>query len=169
MQAHRLQERSRELEHLSTELIRVNKMKSEFLANVSHEFRTPLGTILSSVSLIARYNAPGDDEKRHKHIERIKSAVTNLTEILNDFLSLEKLEEGVVRCNPAPFDLSGLVVEVAEDMRGVTKKGQEIQTQYKGFVDLEYEVHGDNPMPGVISSFAYMRGVLQGMGYQSHG
>jgi sugar phosphate isomerase/epimerase len=44
-----------------------------------------------------------------------------------------------------------------------------IQTQYKGFVDLEYEVHGDNPMPGVISSFAYMRGVLQGMGYQSHG
>ena len=44
-----------------------------------------------------------------------------------------------------------------------------IQTKYQGFVDLEYEVHGDNPMPGVISSFAYMRGVLQGMGYQSHG
>ncbi len=40
--------------------------------------------------------------------------------------------------------------------------------QYKGFVDLEYEVHGDNPMPGVISSFAYMRGMLAGMGYENH-
>ncbi len=40
-----------------------------------------------------------------------------------------------------------------------------IATNYKGFVDLEYEVHGDDPMPGVIASFAYMRGVLTGMGY----
>lgn len=44
-----------------------------------------------------------------------------------------------------------------------------IKTKYKGFVDLEYEVHGDDPMPGVIASFAYMRGVLAGMGYRSHG
>jgi sugar phosphate isomerase/epimerase len=42
-----------------------------------------------------------------------------------------------------------------------------IATKYKGFVDLEYEVHGDNPMPGVIGSIAYMRGVLDGMGYRS--
>jgi sugar phosphate isomerase/epimerase len=41
-----------------------------------------------------------------------------------------------------------------------------IATNYKGFVDLEYEVHGDDPMPGVIESFAYMRGVLAGMGYR---
>jgi sugar phosphate isomerase/epimerase len=44
-----------------------------------------------------------------------------------------------------------------------------IATRYKGFVDLEYEIHGDNPMPGVIESFAYMRGVLAGMGYTTNG
>jgi sugar phosphate isomerase/epimerase len=44
-----------------------------------------------------------------------------------------------------------------------------IAIQYKGFVDLEYEIHADDPMPGVISSFAYMRGVMSGMGYASHG
>jgi sugar phosphate isomerase/epimerase len=44
-----------------------------------------------------------------------------------------------------------------------------IATKYKGFVDLEYEVHGDDPMPGVLSSFAYMRGVLAGMGFANHG
>ena len=42
-------------------------------------------------------------------------------------------------------------------------------TKYKGFVDLEYEIHGDDPMPGVQESFAYMRGVLAGMGYESNG
>jgi sugar phosphate isomerase/epimerase len=44
-----------------------------------------------------------------------------------------------------------------------------IATNYKGFVDLEYEVHGDDPMPGVIASFAYMRGVLTGLGYAGNG
>lgn len=43
-----------------------------------------------------------------------------------------------------------------------------IATNYKGFVDLEYEVHGDDPMPGVTASFSYMRGVLAGMGYLTH-
>jgi sugar phosphate isomerase/epimerase len=43
-----------------------------------------------------------------------------------------------------------------------------IATTYQGFVDLEYEIHGDDPMPGVIESFAYMRGVLAGMGYANH-
>jgi sugar phosphate isomerase/epimerase len=43
-----------------------------------------------------------------------------------------------------------------------------IAIKYKGFVDLEYEVHADDPMPGVIGSFSYMRGVLAGMGYQNH-
>jgi sugar phosphate isomerase/epimerase len=42
-----------------------------------------------------------------------------------------------------------------------------IKTNYHGFVDLEYEIHGDDPMPGVIESFAYMRGVLAGMGYST--
>jgi sugar phosphate isomerase/epimerase len=43
-----------------------------------------------------------------------------------------------------------------------------IATNYKGFVDLEYEINGDDPMPGVIESFAYMRGVLAGMGYLTY-
>jgi len=46
--------------------------------------------------------------------------------------------------------------------------GALIETKYRGFVDLEYEVHADDPMPGVTASFAYMRGVLAGMGYLSH-
>jgi sugar phosphate isomerase/epimerase len=52
-------------------------------------------------------------------------------------------------------------------IRGIFKALAAIK--YKGFVDLEYEIHADDPMPGVIASFAYMRGVLAGMGYATHG
>jgi PAS domain S-box-containing protein len=114
----------------------LNELKSRFITTASHEFRTPLGTILSSVSLIARYDEAADSEKRKKHIERIKSSVNNLTEILNDFLSLEKLEEGIVRFNPGQFNLSKLVNDLAEDMRNAVKAGQTITVNYIGENDV---------------------------------
>lgn len=138
----RLAESKREVMRALEREKELNELKSRFVTTASHEFRTPLGTILSSVSLISRYEAQADSEKRKKHVERIKSAVTNLTEILNDFLSIEKLEEGIVRCNPEPFNLSMLVREVSEDMRGIAKKGQIIEIVYEGeeFVNLDRQL-----------------------------
>jgi sugar phosphate isomerase/epimerase len=61
-------------------------------------------------------------------------------------------------------------VAVGDGIMPVRKMfGALIATRYKGFVDLEYEIHPDDPMPGVIGSFAFMRGILEGMGYPSHG
>ena len=68
----------------------LNDMKSRFVTMASHEFRTPLSTILSSISLVNKYSGGENDEKIQKHVHRIKSAVTNMTLILNDFLSAEK-------------------------------------------------------------------------------
>ncbi len=114
----------------------LNEMKSRFVTTASHEFRTPLGTILSSVSLIARYDAQEDTDKRKKHIERIKAAVTNLTELLNDFLSLEKLEEGIIRCNPEHFNFAALVGTIVDDMRSLAGKGQAITLSYTGAAEI---------------------------------
>ncbi len=110
----------------------LNALKSRFVTMASHEFRTPLSTILSSASLIAKYSAPDDEPNRQRHITRIKSAVSNLTAILNDFLSISKLEEGKVVCNPVFFDIEELTHEVAEEMTGVTKEGQQIQCRHLG-------------------------------------
>jgi PAS domain S-box-containing protein len=110
----------------------VNEMKSRFITTASHEFRTPLGTILSSVSLIGRYEATEDADKRRKHIERIKSSVTNLTEILNDFLSIEKLEEGITRNKPESINLHSLLKEICDDMRSIARPGQTISLEYSG-------------------------------------
>jgi sugar phosphate isomerase/epimerase len=68
------------------------------------------------------------------------------------------------------FQSKGSQVAVGEGLMPVREIfAALVAIQYKGFVDLEYEIHADDPMPGVISSFAYMRGVLAGMGYANHG
>src|SRR6201996_3844069 len=83
----------------------LNELKSRFVTLASHEFKTPLSVILSSVSLIEKYADADQQDKRLKHINRIKSNVNNLKQILNDFLSLEKLESGIVQNCPEEADL----------------------------------------------------------------
>lgn len=110
----------------------LNDLKSKFVSTASHEFRTPLSTILSSVSLAEKYSAPADEMKRVKHFERIKSSVHNLTEILNDFLSLEKLEAGKIECRPDQFDIVNFAEDMKEQMQTLAKPGQEIIYSHLG-------------------------------------
>lgn len=114
----------------------LNELKSRFITTASHEFRTPLGTILSSVSLISRYQNSDEQSKREKHIDRIKSAVNNLTEILNDFLSLEKLEEGIIRNNPEPMHLEKFMKDIIDEMHALLKSGQKIKYQHIGKFEI---------------------------------
>jgi PAS domain S-box-containing protein len=92
----KVKERTLELTHALEREKELNEMKSRFVSIASHEFRTPLSAILSSTSLVEHYTKPDQEEKRKKHVDRIKSSVRNLTSILDDFLSLEKLEQGKV-------------------------------------------------------------------------
>jgi len=110
----------------------LNELKSRFVTLASHEFRTPLSTILSSVSLIGKYNELNEKEKIDKHILRIKSSVSNLTIILNDFLSLSKLEEGMITNHPSTFNFQLLCKELEEEMSAVKKETQEITCVYAG-------------------------------------
>ena len=104
----------------------LNEMKSRFVSMASHEFRTPLSTILSSVSLISKYHGADEDEKRQKHVQKIKSSVTNMTLILNDFLSEDRLQEGKVVGNKVPFSIKKMYEEILSEIAGLKKIGQEI-------------------------------------------
>lgn len=110
----------------------LNNMKSQFVNIASHEFRTPLATILSSASLIGHYTASQEDEKRQKHVERIKSTVNNLTEILNDFLSIGKLEAGRIQSVPVSIDLKDFCVKLVGQIQLTCKDGQQIHFNYTG-------------------------------------
>lgn len=104
----------------------LNELKSKFVSIASHEFRTPLSTVLSSTSLIQQYKDRGEIDKLDKHINRIKSSVNHLTSILNDFLSLGKLEEGKIEVVMETISLGDFLEEVVEDLKPGLKENQEI-------------------------------------------
>jgi PAS domain S-box-containing protein len=110
----------------------VNDLKSRFVSMASHEFRTPLSTILSSISLLAKYSTTEDQPKRDKHIDRIKSSVKALTDILNEFLSLGRIEEGKVDVNPDSFDLTQFMSDIINEMNVLLKPNQTIQYTHIG-------------------------------------
>jgi PAS domain S-box-containing protein len=105
----------------------LGELKSKFVTIASHEFRTPLSTILSSSSLIAKYTDSETQAKREKHINRIKNSVNNLVNILNDLLSIGKIEEGKTEVKPEEFDLVELMDEITGQMQESAKEGQLIK------------------------------------------
>ena len=125
-------DRAKEIELALTKEKELNELKTRFVSIASHEFRTPLSTISSSASLINRYHSDEHLEKRNKHITRIQSNVRHLTTILNDFLSLSKLEEGKTANQPLFFDFEEFCKEMIEEMQSVSKDGQQILHQHTG-------------------------------------
>lgn len=110
----------------------LNALKSRFVSMASHEFRTPLSTILSSVDLIGRYNDGPHKANVERHVVKVRSKVRELTAMLNDLLSLEKLEQGQVQCIPEDLDLVDLCIELLEELRDLAKPGQEIRFDHHG-------------------------------------
>lgn len=110
----------------------LGQLKSRFVSMASHEFRTPLSAIQLSASLIDKYAEQFGSANINKHVSRIKNAVSNLTTILNDFLSLEKLEAGKVEPAFQHFDLVKLSEEITEEMQMVAKQNQNIIYQHTG-------------------------------------
>lgn len=117
----------------------LGELKSRFVSMASHEFRTPLSTVLSSAYLIERYTTTEDQAKREKHVQRIVSSVNMLTDILNDFLSVGKIEEGKIQVRFLQFNIRDLVIAVADEMKISLKKKQNIRYHHQGkqFVMLD--------------------------------
>ena len=128
----KLEQSQQELSEALDKERELNEIKSRFVSMASHEFRTPLSAVLSSASLLSRYVKEEDQDKRTKHIERIKGAVKNLNEILEDFLSLGKLEEEKVNTINTPFDLNEFIEDTNEDIKGLLKEGQQIIYRHRG-------------------------------------
>ncbi len=110
----------------------LNQLKTRFVSMASHEFRTPLSSIQLSASLIDKYTSKNDAAGVDKHTSKIKNAVNNLTTILNDFLSLEKLEAGKVEANANWFDMISFAEEIAEEMQLISKQDQLIVFEHTG-------------------------------------
>lgn len=131
---------SKKLEDTLKQERELTEMKSRFVSMASHEFRTPLSTINSSASLIKKYHEKERYEKLEKHTDRIKKAVRNLTSILNDFLSFEKLEAGKMNVNIAQFNIPQILLESFDELSGIAKPDQSFV--FEGPDELMFETDG---------------------------
>lgn len=106
-------------------------LKTRFVSMASHEFRTPLSTILSSASLMDQYIQTEQQDKRHRHFLKIKNSVDMLTMLLNDFLSISRLEEGKVEICLEEINFHAFCQEVIDEMNVLLKKGQKLVTNHQ--------------------------------------
>ncbi|SDH32399.1 sensor histidine kinase [Winogradskyella thalassocola] len=104
----------------------LNDLKTKFLSMVSHEFKTPLSGILTSTMLLSKYKLTEQQDKREKHIMTITDKVQYLNVILNDFLSVEKLEKGKINYKFSNFKISKVLNEVIYNANMILKDGQHI-------------------------------------------
>lgn len=118
----------------------LNELKTKFLSLVSHEFKTPLSGILTSVMLAGKYKLTEQQDKREKHFSTIRNKVHYLDNILNDFLSIERMETGKVNYKYTEFSLSKLINEVVYNANVTLKSGQEIiYPQHIGELNLRQD------------------------------
>lgn len=121
-QAARNAERSRELERLSSELIRSNRMKSEFLANVSHELRTPLNAIVGFIDLL-REGVYGELTPRQAvPVERIEASANHLRILVDQVLDLAKIAAGKLDVQPETITLRPFLLDVTTEMESLASE-----------------------------------------------
>ncbi len=131
-----IKERTKELSDALESEKKINEMKTNFVSVASHELRTPITIVMSSIALIERYNEQGKYDREKPHIARIKSSAKHFANILDDFLSIDKLEKGMVRVHKEPFDLKQFIGGILEEMEGMLKEGQRINYEHKGNTEV---------------------------------
>ncbi len=121
----------------------LSALKSRFVTMASHELRTPLSTMLSSVFLLQNYTGDRFEAQKKTHLDRIKRSIETLTELMNDFLSIGKLEEGKVKAVFIPVKIGDFLKETLAELNSIKKPEQQIHVE---FPDEEHFVMIDRQM-----------------------
>ena len=132
----KVRQRTLELTRLLEREKEVNELKARFVTMASHEFRTPLATMLSSLYLLEGFSKKGQHDKSIKHFERVRSCIGNIDSLLQDFLTFNQIESGHVNLNGEAFDLRNFLETLIEEDKVLLKKGQNIHLDYNGEVGV---------------------------------
>jgi signal transduction histidine kinase len=121
-----------EVKRTARKAVELVELKSRFITMASHEFRTPLSTVLTSASLLKKYAGSGNQENFEKHINRIVSSAHLLNELLNDFLTVEEIEQGKVEVNPDKFSIREFVLKCIDQLDENQKKAHQVTYDHSG-------------------------------------
>ncbi|PSM49716.1 hypothetical protein C7Y66_07520 [Chroococcidiopsis sp. CCALA 051] len=109
-----------EMQHTLAKEKELSELKSRFVTMTSHEFRTPLTTILSSAELMEDFGSQWAEEKKLLHLRRIVTTVKHMNQLLDDVLLIGKAEAGKLECNPIELDIVQFCRELVEEMQMIT-------------------------------------------------
>jgi signal transduction histidine kinase len=118
---HKVAERTRELVALNAQLDQANRLKSQFLANVSHEFRTPMNAIIGFTRLVMRKTEAQIPPLQHANLQKVLISAEHLLTLINGLLDLSKIEAGRMEITPVRFDLAELVLATAGTVEPMLK------------------------------------------------
>jgi signal transduction histidine kinase len=127
-----IREKNTALERANQELRKLDQLKSEFIASVSHEFRTPLNSIKESIALLAEGVVRLGEEQGNRVFEIAANNVNRLALLIDDLLDFSKLEAGRMRLEKQPHDLSEIIEEVVDSMKGIAEKSKQIRLVWVG-------------------------------------
>ena len=108
----------------------LNEMKTKFISTASHEFRTPLTTVLSSAELLERYGRKWDVDKYNEHIFNIKNSVDNLIQLVNDILTIGRTETGKMELNLKQLNFCEFCRAIIKEVTSLTTNKHEISFNY---------------------------------------
>ncbi|WP_199247911.1 hybrid sensor histidine kinase/response regulator [[Phormidium] sp. ETS-05] len=134
----------------------LNDLRARIVTMVSHEYRTPLTTILSSAELLEHYGEKWSAEKRHQHLKRIQGAAKHMTHLVSDVVSISQFEAGELQFQPAQVNLKALCLEVVADLApkgdGIVEGGNQnrIQVRFQG--ELEAVILDGNLLRQILGS-----------------
>ena len=117
------------LEDALQQLLKADRVKNEFLANMGHELRTPLSVIISSVDLLGQEVVGELNEKQKKYAHNILQSATNLLQLINDILDLSKINAGKMSLSCSKFYLCSLASQVMDELRSLTR-GKELELKF---------------------------------------
>jgi PAS domain S-box-containing protein len=133
------QQKDRELREALDREKELGELKSRFVSVASHEFRTPLSTVLSSTYLLQKYQTTEDQPKREKHIQRIISSVNLLTDILNDFLNVGRIEEGKIQVRFSLTNVQKVINDTISELVTIRKSSQTVTYTHDGNTEMELD------------------------------
>ncbi|WP_256012811.1 ATP-binding protein [Desertivirga xinjiangensis] len=114
----------------------LNEMKSNFLAMASHEFKTPLSVIVASAFLIGKFKTTEQQEERNRNIRKIILEAKNLNAIIDEFLSVQKLEEETVESTLRLVNLQSFTDSICSQIKGICKTGQVLNYIHHGHQEV---------------------------------
>ena len=126
----------------------LNDLKTKFISTASHEFRTPLTSILASADLLEMYGRNWKEEKYFEHTKKIQNAVERMTRLLSDVLTISRNDSKKLEFNPEIINLFDLCNSVIDENRANLKKDQKIKFQY----EIEEKANADSQLLQLILS-----------------